>query len=780
MAAGPAPEQRIPAPAPEKAVPAPAAPKSAPAASGAAKPSAAGAARQVAKGETLGKIANEVRPAGVNLDQMLAALFLGNKEAFDGGNMNRLRAGKILKIPDNEAVAAVEPSEARKMVIAQAADFNAYRKKLAAVTAAEPAKEAAPKQAVTGKITPKVEEKAPPAPAGKDKLEVSRNETSKGAQTAARVGAMEEDLVARDKALKEANSRIAALEKNLAELKRLTEMKAGAGAKPAETPAKPAEPPKPAPALTVPAKPVEPPKPAEVPKPAEAPKPAAPPAAPKPPVEPAPEPSFIAEHPEVVYGGGAIVALLLGLLGYNAWRRKRAAAEEAGATGEPASSVFGTAGGQTVDTGAALPTDFSQQPGFDTAGDEGVDPVAEADVYIAYGRDTQAEEILLEALKTDPTRTAIHVKLLEIYATRKDLASFESVARELYGLAGGAGPDWERAQLLGRSIDPLNPLYGGEASSPAPEMAATVVTTAADLQPTPQAEAAPAEEAPAEEEMPATLDFDLDLGAAPAAETTAPAEEIPVAEAPAPDEVASLDFDLGATPEAAPAAEAEASGGLDFELDSPVSEPEAPAAEAAAAATESGGLDFDFDLSEPAAEEAPAPSADIEVAALDLPTAAEAEAPAVAPEAAEPLEMEAPEPEAPTVEFDAAPEPVTPPEMPALDLAGISLDLDEPPAETPAEPSAEVPVEPPTFEPIAEPAAEPPTFEPVAETPASPAVPETTVIVDDPEVATKLELAQAYEELGDKEGARELLNEVLNEGSPAQQEAARQKLAALA
>jgi len=47
------------------------------------------------------------------------------------------------------------------------------------------------------------------------------------------------------------------------------------------------------------------------------------------------------------------------------------------------------------------------------------------------------------------------------------------------------------------------------------------------------------------------------------------------------------------------------------------------------------------------------------------------------------------------------------------------------------------------------------------------------------DVATKLELAQAYEEMGDKEGARELLQEVLNEGNAAQQETARNKLAQL-
>jgi pilus assembly protein FimV len=47
------------------------------------------------------------------------------------------------------------------------------------------------------------------------------------------------------------------------------------------------------------------------------------------------------------------------------------------------------------------------------------------------------------------------------------------------------------------------------------------------------------------------------------------------------------------------------------------------------------------------------------------------------------------------------------------------------------------------------------------------------------EVATKLDLAKAYEEMGDKDGARELLNEVLKEGDAAQQQQAKQMLAAI-
>ena len=76
----------------------------------------------------------------------------------------------------------------------------------------------------------------------------------------------------------------------------------------------------------------------------------------------------------------------------------------------------------------------------------------------------QAEEILKEAQRSDPDRLAIRTKLLEVYAKRADLKTFETQARQLQGLTNGHGEDWTKAQELGRQIDPTNPLYteGGE------------------------------------------------------------------------------------------------------------------------------------------------------------------------------------------------------------------------------------------------------------------------------------------------------------------------------
>src|SRR5207247_10161537 len=126
-------------------------------------------------------------------------------------------------------------------------------------------------------------------------------------------------------------------------------------------------------------------------------------------------------------------------------------------------------------------------------GGEEVDPIAEADVYMAYGRDAQAEEILKEVLAKDPSRVAVHAKLLEIYAGRKDAKAFEQTALKLKGLTNGSGPEWDKAAALGRSIDPQNGVYSGGGGAAAPAAAA------------PAAAAAP------------TLDFDLGGASAQAA-----------------------------------------------------------------------------------------------------------------------------------------------------------------------------------------------------------------------------------------------------------------------
>lgn len=716
---------------------------------------------QVKPGDTLAKIARETRTESITLDQMLVALFNGNQDAFSGNNMNRLRAGKILRVPSAEEAGKVDPAEARKLIIGHIGEFNAYRNRLAGAAAEMPAAEAAPKQQVSGTIKPLVEDKVS-GPVAKDKLEVSRTEPAKTAKAAG--SSIEEDLIARDKALREASERIAQLEKNIENLKKLVEVKSHTGAKlqqesEAASP-KPTEPAKmeapvtPAPVAPTEQAKAEEPKPAtpaeEAPKPAEAAPPAPPPTeapvAKKPavtPPPPPPEPSFIDENPEIVYGGGGLVALLLGYLGYSSRRRKKAQEEdladlsatpfaaEAGAPAGKSEPVAGTPA-TSFDTG-----DISIQGEFSESGlltnEEIVDPVAEADVLMAYGRDRQAEEILQEGLNKDPSRPAIHMKLLELYAKQENIAQFESVANKLHGLSNGRGADWEKTLAVARTLGLSSGVFAGASvlaeavkvpAADAVEPSVTVESLQGDNVATTGAQApamdlggAGVEAKPlAEEEEVPSLEFDLDLGTTTGSDIASAAEQAVSAPASAEDIGLDFDFDLGTseTKEAVEAVvkKAEVDRGVHLPLDE---------------------MDFDLDLGSPVEIEKPE-TADVSLADIDIST------------------------DLPMTE-DLAEDATA-----GGGIADLKLDFDlelepEPAAEAHAAGSPETPLA------VGEMAIP-------AEAPA--AMPQGKP--DNPEVATKLELAQAYEEMGDLDGARELLNEVVNEGSDAQQAEARAKL----
>jgi len=59
------------------------------------------------------------------------------------------------------------------------------------------------------------------------------------------------------------------------------------------------------------------------------------------------------------------------------------------------------------------------------------DPLGEADVYIAYGKFQQAEKILKDAIEEDPERTDLRLKLMECFAESKTQSEFNEQKREL-------------------------------------------------------------------------------------------------------------------------------------------------------------------------------------------------------------------------------------------------------------------------------------------------------------------------------------------------------------
>src|SRR5262245_54021939 len=176
-------------------------PATAPAAPAAAAPAmpAQQTMYEVKKGDTLGAIARQNLPAGVTLNQMLIAIYRTNPDAFIRENINLVKAGAILNIPDADAVGTVERADANRLVSAHIADFNEYRSRLAGAPVAA---ESAPAQRESaGRIDPKPAA-APPA-GGQDQLKLSKADPQKPAAPAARA-AQGDDAVARERALKEA------------------------------------------------------------------------------------------------------------------------------------------------------------------------------------------------------------------------------------------------------------------------------------------------------------------------------------------------------------------------------------------------------------------------------------------------------------------------------------------------------------------------------------------------------------------------------------------------
>jgi pilus assembly protein FimV len=424
--------------------------------------------------------------------------------------------------------------------------------------------------------------------------------------------------------------------------------------------------------------------------------------------------------------GGAAALLALGGLGFLLARRGRGASKavksKTPAAGEPAAA--GAAAGGIVSPVAPSPETGDFTHGASVAplsqGQTGdVDPISEAELFLNFGRDAQAEEILKDALTKNPASNAVRLKLLSIYASRKDTNSFSVVARPIE--ASGDTAAWAQAAEMGRSVDPGNPMYGGGGVT-----------------------AAPADTEKSEPKTATGLDFDLGLGAPETATGS-------TAGAAAPDEkaaeVTGLDFDLGAAEQPAapasdyvstlvlPAAGGKKSGvdtseitvvntsedlraaqeaGMDFDVSGNVSPP--------AAAPEKSSLDdlvFDITATNPvlnveAAEEQKAASA------------AGSEDPTIAFALDFPVENKA----GPAQQQPAAKEAVD------FDLGSISLNLEEPAAQAEQEPPAQ------------------------------------TRDARWHDVATKLDLAKAYQEMGDNAGAREILEEVMAEGDEQQRAAA--------
>jgi pilus assembly protein FimV len=765
-----------PSPAPQAAV-VPKTPVQAPVAS---ERTAASGDVRVKRGDTLAAIASRSKPSGVSLDQAVLAIYKANPEAFFG-SVNRLKAGATLSIPDQTVMAAVDRTEAKGQFKARSGEFQRARK----LVAAKPRRLNVAKagQSASGNVTAKSAEATSPSPKA-DQLKLSKSQpvvigSDKSAATGSKQAAdRAEAKVASNAAVKEAQGRVVDLEKNVASLQKLLDLKnkqlaelqkqvddgKSAGPKSATGSISKADPVAPVasmklpevkapevkapevkapeikapeikapvvklpeakipdakmpdvkapdvkapeiipPIVSTPAASSNLPETTSVPPvPNSAPAPAAVTKAPD--LAPVAETSMlddVLENPLALGGLGGLALLGGGYALYAMRKRKKVEKFEdsiIAGDGLTANSLFGSTGGQVVDTTSNNSVFATAMNTNSEASATEVDPVAEAEVYIAYGREAQAEEILKEALKKSPDRQNARLKLLEIMAGRKDVAAFGAVAKDMYDQTGGHNEEWPKVITLGLSIDPSNALYTG--ANPESGFGAGSMPND-DNPPTFMSE----------------LSNDSDHRG-PAASTRAafaPTEPMKGSL----DEFAGLDFDLGNDDStigkaanrlsAAPAAVAlGAAGGL--------SAAGSGLEKAIGGSFDLPTLDLGTPKQVPSFDSGANPLADLGDFKIDLPSL-------------EKLDSKM--------------------DTPAIDLSSIGLDLHGSSHDSHG------------------------SHGDTALASSHAAVDLSSADnVKWQEMATKLDLASAYEEIGDKEGAKELLNEVIKDGDPGQQQKAR-------
>ncbi len=483
-----------PAPAPAAAAPTAAAPESSPP-SGAPPARASAAGREadgesmhvVQRGETLSAIASSEAGAGANTPRtrsLMVAIYQANPRAFEK-NMNVLHSGALLRIPDAaQAAAAVSPSEAAAEISRQYVAWRSSNGAAAAPSGERPGR----LKLVTPSESPSVGATAGAAP------------SAEVGQLQGRVHDLEGQLAESKRLLDLKNADLAHLQEQLA-------AKQAPPAPPAPPPTREAAPPAPAqppaaqaPAEQAPAAQAAPPPVAEQP-------PSRPAAEAPPPLsaEPAPTPAPPAT-------GGSLVDTLLGywwaialvlvaLVAFAASRiiRARRAAQFDDSLGRlTASSDTAFAPGRGFGSAEPMRGAASPEPAFlveetgtierprlpaggaqaapaarhvkndDTISSETAinldqgDPLAEADFHMAYGLYDQAADLIRIAVSREPARRDLRLKLLEVFFVWGNKDQFLTAARELADSRDEAAPgEWEKILIMGKQLAPEDSLFSG-------------------------------------------------------------------------------------------------------------------------------------------------------------------------------------------------------------------------------------------------------------------------------------------------------------------------------
>ncbi len=367
----------------------------------------------VRSGDTLSKIAQRNRVAGYSLEQMLVGLFRKNRAAFDNDNMNRLRAGSRIQIPVSEELARISKSESSSEVKIHAADWQAFKSRMAGGEKKNLGRSDLPgSRSDGGSIT-----QAPRVIEPSDNAKPSHVvRLSDGLDSDA---ALQEQLIATQQALEEQKNRAIELERIVADLRALSETKktTSAGIRVESDQIKRAD-------------------------------------------RPVQQGEAELRWQEKLIGAIlgqplylVIPVFLILILGLLVSRRLREMDDDE-------ETVATYVANEKIDT-----TSFSDAPMQSSdsegksSGEDFQDPVEDADIFLAYGRFSQAENILTQALVAEPRRLDLLLKLAEVYSRKGELSGFEDIAKIVADITRESGAYWERLLALGYLINPDDVRY---------------------------------------------------------------------------------------------------------------------------------------------------------------------------------------------------------------------------------------------------------------------------------------------------------------------------------
>jgi len=423
---------------------------------------------QVQRDDTLWSLAKNLRPsADIGISQMMIALQRANPDAFADNNINNLHAGVTLKVPDRDAILALSKRQARAEARQQFKEWSDKRNAAEAV-ARQPDTEMSVQQdeAVVEteaqlKLTPPEGEMVAGSASGSEAGDSDSGASGDGNIRQQLVLASEEVEAGRAES-EELQSRVQELEGQVQNMQRLLELKseelAGIQNEPGEQVAEAVvseEMPAGEEQQSAEEAGVE----AELAAGEESPV-----------TEPRSIVDRLMDNP-VLAGLGVLIALLLGGFLWGSMRKHRSQGlfddemtldkHLTRAGGDEASST-----GLNISDPGEFDEGFPDEMASH-ASDDANDPVTEADVYLAYGRIQQAEDVLQAALQDDPENVAIRSKLLSVYHAAGNAAAFNSAAGEFRELVADDDGQWQRIAALGNELSPGNELYRSETEAPA-------------------------------------------------------------------------------------------------------------------------------------------------------------------------------------------------------------------------------------------------------------------------------------------------------------------------